>query len=252
MKKRVILTTLAALLLLFATVAAGLSAVYTVTGVRAQFHVFSAEGRAEAAKLEEELQSFVGKSSAFLDLDDVVGKVESYPSFCVKTIRKKLPQRIELTIAERREAFALEKDGTFAVYDEEGKFLFEREENVTREGDEGIVAQGFTEDDGYFEELFSVYGVFREEFGQVRANVLSFRLERDELSPNLDLATLLVIGMREGVKLRIVAPASLLRQKTEAALARYRTLTDAQRLYGTVIVVEQTGGNIRTEWVSQI
>ena len=59
MKKRSILTTVVAFLLLAAVVAAGLNAVFTVTYVNADFVTYTQEGEQEAQQLKEQLNGYL-------------------------------------------------------------------------------------------------------------------------------------------------------------------------------------------------
>ena len=68
MKKRSILTTVIAFVLLVAVIAAGLNAIFTVTYVRANFRTYTERGAAAAEELKEELNGYVNRSSVFLDL----------------------------------------------------------------------------------------------------------------------------------------------------------------------------------------
>ena len=79
MKKRAILTTVVAFLLLVAVIAAGLNAVFTVTYVNARFLTYTEEGETAARELKEDLNEYLGKSTTFLDLEEV--RRERVPRF---------------------------------------------------------------------------------------------------------------------------------------------------------------------------
>ena len=80
MKKAVIMTSVAFLLLL-AVVAAGLNVIFTVSYIEASFSTFSVQGAEDARALKKELDGFVGDSMTFLDLGDVEETVKKYPAF---------------------------------------------------------------------------------------------------------------------------------------------------------------------------
>ena len=71
MKKRTFLTTLIAILLLAAVIAAGLHAVFTVAYIQASFSTCTPEGERAAQQLKEELNTYLGSSTTFLDLEQV-------------------------------------------------------------------------------------------------------------------------------------------------------------------------------------
>ena len=101
MKNRVLITTVAAFLLLAAVIAAGVNAVFTVTLVKTEFSVFSEEGEREAEALKAQIDKFVGSSTTFLDLGDVQSVVDGYPCMRVDRIEKKYPSTVEVEISER-------------------------------------------------------------------------------------------------------------------------------------------------------
>ena len=105
MKQRTFFTTLIAIVLLAAVIAAGLHAVFTVAYVRASFRTNSPEGEAAAQQLKERLNTYLGSSSTFLDLGEVRATAESDPRFKVVSLEKRLPSAIEVVIEERRAAF---------------------------------------------------------------------------------------------------------------------------------------------------
>lgn len=257
MKKRAIIATAVAFILLLAVVAAGLNIVFTVSYVDVTFVSFSQAGDKDAAELKEKLDSFVGKSTTFLDLADVEATVEEFPCFRTEEIKKHFPNKIELTVSERREAFAFEReDGKFAILDEDGKYLYDKEENVNRTGGKNILLEGFTLTTGeegeveglYFLELLSVFGVFRETLVQPRANVLSVRLYRPASDPINDI---FFIDMSEGVEIDVGNPAHKTEEKARGVLERYLSLKDIERTYGR-IAAEDRGDEVKVEYSNRI
>lgn len=257
MKKRAIIATAVAFILLLAVVAAGLNVVFTVSYVDVTFVSFSQAGEKDAAELKEKLDAFVGKSTTFLDLSDVEETVEEYPCFRTDEIKKRFPNKIELTVSERREAFAFEReDGAFAILDEDGKYLYDREENVNRVGGKNILLEGFTLTTGdggeveglYFQELLNVYSVFRETLVQPRANIVSVRLYRPASDPINDI---FFIDMSEGVKIDVGNPARKTEEKARGVLESYLSLRDIERTYGS-IAAEDRGDEINVEYSNRI
>ncbi len=238
MKKKVLISTLVALVLLVAAVAAGLNAIFTVTLVNPTFTTCSEEGAEEAAALKEELdRAFLGRSTTFLDLDEVKAFVEKNPAFRVERISKGYPKTVNLTVAEREETFVFEHGEGYTVLDEEGKYLYERTENVNRAGGKNILLKGFDLTVGengevkgsYFSELLEATQAFREEFGRIRANVVSA-----ELTERTD--TWLRFRMAEGVTVEILHPSVKAAEKVRAAIATYLSLSDEERMFGLISV----------------
>ncbi len=256
-RTKVILSTLLALLLLAATIAAGLNAVFTVTYIRTDFATFSAEGNRDAAQLSEELDKFVGKSTTFLDLDKVRETVEKYPHFVIEHIGKKFPSTVELSLSERREEYAFEKDGKYAFLDAEGKFLTEGNPDLTnRAGGQNILLTGFSlsilpggEVEGrYFPELLTVMETFKRSLPGIRANVLSVELDLG----TTDLKNVIFrIRMKEGVMIVIHAPSRFPAEKAAMAISDYLALKDEERLFGLITAYETVDGELRSAYSRQ-
>lgn len=253
MKLRVILTTVVSALLLLAAIAAGLNAVFTVTSVRVSFSTLSSVGRSDAAALQEELNAFAGKSSVFLDLDEVRATVEKYPAFRLTSIKKDLPQTLELSVVERSETYAFRREnGSYAVLDSDGIYLYEKDsaenrvagDNITitflawEYGEEGATANpyyplsagGDARAEGeYFEQMMTVFTEFTAVLPDIRMNVCS--IEYGKYASDVDY---FYITMREGVTLWIDTPGNYTAEKARAAIQKYCSLTDRERTYGEI------------------
>lgn len=246
MKKRVILTTVVSIVLLLAVILAGLNAVYTVASVRANFQTFSNDGSSEARELQGKLDSFLNSSTVFLDLEDLQAVVDEYPCFRLEEMEKRYPDRLQLKITERKETFSYcLDDGRYAILDEKGEFIYEKETDVNRTGGGNILLSGFDfqiDDEGvsgnYFEELAGVFTVLSETLFEVRANVLSitFDFGGDEGTTKNDFFS---IQMREGVLIEIYNPHVKADEKTRLAIECYVSeLKDFERVRGAITVVD--------------
>lgn len=252
MKKKVLISTIVSFVLLLAVIAAGINAVFTVSEVRAEFCVYSDEGKSESVVLKEKLDKFVGKSSTFLDLDDVKKTVEENPCFCVDALEKKYPTAVHVQVRERKETFACAVEGGFALFDEEGRYLYDKSENTNRLGGANVLLKDFAfsysprnvAQGRYAAELFQTFAVFGERLTEIRANVLSASLV---ILGSEDSARnhFFYIDMREGITIRIKNPAEYAKEKAEAVIEAYLSLSDAQRVSGELTVADDPNtGNI--------
>lgn len=251
MKKKALLMTAVGLVLLGAVVAAALNAVFTVTDVVVTYAPVSGEGVKDSYRVQQMLdEKFVGKSSTFLDLEEVRESLSEFSAFTVKEVKKDFPRTVLVTLEERREAFAFSRgDGIFAVLDENGVYLYDKEENSNRRTGENILLENFdpsfTETgelvkDRRLEAAIEFAGVFMERLEDARANVVSISLRRTD--NEIAGEYLLRVQMREGVVVDVFAPENFAREKAEKVLDKYLSLTDAQRLYGFFDVVDRVDG----------
>lgn len=241
MKIRIVITTVLSVLLLFAVVAAGVNLVLTVTEIDVQFSLLegSAAGMAEAEELKEKLDAYKGKSTAFLSLDSIAGEVDAYPCLRLEHAEKIYPSTLSVRVAERKQTFAVETEGGYAIFDETGEYL-ETGENVNRAGGNNIELIGFSDltyargerlRGAYTDALFEVFGVLTETLGEPRANVLSITLSTNEVN------MFLVLKMREGICIEIEDPATRAREKAQAAIGGeggYLSSPDERKVRGTI------------------
>lgn len=248
MKARVLLTTLVSFLLLCAVVAAGLNAVFTVTSVEAEFSVLSAEGENEAKELKEKLNGFIGKSSTFLDEEEVKALIASYPCMKAEKIEKKYPSTLGVYVSERKETFSVLTEHGFAVLSDDGTCLYYKNDLTNRAGGENILLEGFsfsmaqgeTLSDENFNTVLTAYGVLCEVLKEPRANVVSITYRHGLVYDTF------VVSMREGVRIEIVSPAELTAEKMRQALLDesegYLVRSDGERLRGSITVVGSDDG----------
>ena len=232
MKKTLIMTGIAVVLLI-AVIAAALNAVFTVARVQVDFVRYSEAGLEDSRALQKKLdEKFVGRSTTFLDLEEVTSAVEEFPCFKVEYAQKDYPRTVVLGITERKELLSFRREnGLFAVLDEEGVWLYDKENNLNRLGGENILLDGF--------------GITAEEQGKIASGdyfdcVLSFSL----MKPDNALAGeyFLRLRMQEGVTVDLYSPTHLAEEKAAAVVMEYDSLSDAERLYGYFDVVDSVDG----------
>ena len=245
MKKRSILTTVVAFLLLAAVVAAGLNAVFTVTYVNADFVTYTQEGEQEAQQLKEQLNGYLGKSTTFLDLNEVRATASANPRFNVVRIEKKYPASVVIGIEERRSAFAYAAQDGYDVLDVEGIWIGKSAQPsgfVELKGDFSFTYESGRIPGAYAQVLIGMYAVMSELLGEPRANVLSLTFE-DSGDTSSDRFDRFRIAMREGVEIVIGEPSVRAQDKVRAALAVYLDLTQSERVSGTIntAIVTSTG-----------
>ena len=245
MKKRAILTTIVAFLLLVAVIAAGLNAVFTVTYVDARFLTYTEDGETAARELKEDLNEYLGKSTTFLDLEEVRATAETYPRFRVVSVGKEYPSSVIVEIIERRAAFALASSDGWDILDTDGVRIgnsdsadtyMELKGDFTFSYENGVVAGS------YVAQVLELYDVLSELLGEPRANIISVTFE-DSGNTATDSMDRFRIATREGVEIVIRDPAVRIGDKVRAAVELYLSLSENERVCGTInsVIVESTG-----------
>lgn len=252
-KKKVLLLTGIGLILLVAVIAVALNAVFTVTDVKMNFARLSEEGAADAVKLQLDLEkAYVGKSTTFAKTETAEEIVKNYPSLALEEVHKEFPRTVVLTVSERKEAFSFRRsdNGRYAVLDEEGRYLYDRDTNTNRRKGENILFDGFVFEDTQpgelvkgelFDRALAFVQVFLDNLGDARANIVSVTLV-EEYNPILG-NNYLSVRMREGVIIKVYFgekedESRTMEKKANAALAKYLSLSDAEKLYGYFDVID--------------
>lgn len=252
MKKRTILTTVIAFLLLAAVIAAGMNAVFTVTYVNARFVTYTEEGERAAQELKEELNGYLGRSTTFLDLEEVRATAQAYPRFMVVSVEKQYPASVVVEVRERRAAFALPGADGYDIFDGEGVRIgssASADGYILLAGDFSFSAANGALAGTYSEQLLAMYAAFAGLLGEPRANVLSVSLQDNSSTGTLAFDRFR-IAMREGVEIVILEPSVRIEDKARAAVQCYLALDEGDRVRGTINVVEQNTGTVVANWSS--
>ncbi len=243
-KKHVVLSIVLSLVLLLAAVAAGLNAIFSVYTVQVDFTVHSAKTKEESLALQEELNELVGKSTVFLDLQEVEDTVKKYPYFRIEKLEKDYPQTIVLALAEREERFAVAVSDGYQVYDSAGDLLATQAENSNRyDGGANILLYGFEQQEERFQEAVALCGAMSEEMTDLRMNVRSVTLSRPV--PNDRSADSFVFTMSEGVIVELLDPSAMGVEKAKRVARFYLDETDTEmRITGKITVLQADSGEI--------
>ena len=226
----------------------GISAVYRVDTVTVNVNyvteVAKLEGETLQARLEEEYQ---GVCTLFAKQKAAEVILEEYPFFRITGFEKAYPKRLVIEVTENVEVYAIEKTAgeEYYVLNAEGVVLDIRDTYLNRlNGEENVVLKGLnvtaekgavpTEDDAFLTVL-AVCQTLSEKLNGIRCNVVSVDLIRR--SPEM----VLVITMREGVKVYISNPEQFMQEKAQVALDKYFALSDAEKTGGRILLVEDAG-----------
>ncbi len=253
MKKTLIMTSVA-LVLLLAVIAAGLNVVFTVTHIDASFKTFSEQGEAEAVTLKKELDEYTGSSTTFLDLSEVEEAVEKYPCFRLEKVEKKFPKTLKVVVSERRELFAYETNGKFAMIDTEGICLRMADENVSRSGGENVLLSNFSFDvtvgqkvEGeYMDALISAFSGFEEYLKDPRVNIREVLWDPEGNVSN-PVNNFFKISMREGSVISMQNPLSKPDEKARESVKVYEHFSDVEKLYRSIMVTDGYDGTVNVD-----
>ena len=241
---------LTAILFLSATVL-GVSTVFRVDRVVIEATVVSEDAKDEAEALREKiLEAYRGESSLFVEEEKAKEIFEEFPYFRMLSFKMDYPDKIVIKAAEDEEVYAVEKaDGGYYILGADGVVLGERESPLNRsDGGTNVIVRGVTptatrgekiSGDGTAE-ILSLCGFASLSLDGVRSNILSAEWQKPASS-----VTQITLLMKEGVKIVVQNPQTLTKEKAEAFVSFYLSLSDSQRLTGEIRVTHDEDGTIR-------
>ena len=223
----------------------------------AQFEVTvtgSSFGEERAAQIQAMLdEEFGGKSYLFFREDsvyDVVAdKGDGYLE--VESVEKHFPNKITVSLSEKYEVFAFEKDGKYYVVGDDRTVLAVKDDNANNIDGTNIVITGldfatpavgepFAVADEYEDEYEALWALFDSFNGQgMWHNIVSIEYADTGLNDPTYEFNYFYIDTVEGVHVWLDNPGSRMAEKAELALSTYEALNEAQRTYGYIIVTEE-------------
>ena len=181
---------------------------------------------------KQSLDGIKGESLVFLDESSVIKAVEG-SNYSVEAIEKKFPCTVNVTIKERVETFSLFAGGLYYMYDSDGVYL---NDSANLENINSVDGSPNVELKGVFEEqikhIAGIALLFKQEFKSLRSIVASIELKTN---PGVEgYIEKLFFNIRSGVRIEIYDYNESTDTKIKVAYSAYCTLSDRQKLSGTI------------------
>ena len=253
MKKKTILTIGLSVLVFLSAGALGVANVFRVDYVTVEASMASEVAKEEAQALQAKLtEVYQGENLLFTSsrlADEVFAE---FPYFRMTGLQRDFPNRLVIRAAEDAEVYAVESEkGGNAILSADGTVLGIRESTLNRvDGGEnvllygtGILAtgtQGEFAGDGALRYMLALCRTMDETLGGIRSNVVSVAKEG---SGNVER---FILQMREGVKIYVVQPSVLTKEKARALTEKYLALSAEQRLSGCILATGDS--SVRVEY----
>lgn len=212
----------------------GTGVILSVRNVNVSFIEYSGNYRDEYELTRENFNKLKGSSLLFINEDSVTSKVIQTNLFAVESYEKKFPCTVDITLRERIERFALKTDNCYKIYDDRGDLLktisdLEKQPTNGLDNCPDVILEVSEEQVKAVAELM---GYFDEYFGPVRrlAEKVTVRKYLE-----LQIAT---VTFRSGMTLSISEWFNNAKEKVERAGAVYSELSDAQKIKGSITVVD--------------
>lgn len=254
MKKKIIIIILT-VAVFFASCGVGVATVFRVEGVRLDTSRISEESDAEAKELRLKLEEIYLNESIFTVKRSQAEEVMTqFPYFRISSFKRSYPDVLVIEVVEDEEVFAVETaqgSGEYYILGLDGTVLgvrnsvanrFDDERNVilmgkdlTVVGEKGFIISG----DDCLESMLNLCKVLSQKLNGLRGNLLSVEiLFRPTEGPVFRLE------MQEGVEMIFYSPDVMTEEKAEKGIEKYFALSDAEKMSGTVLVLDDNQGNV--------
>lgn len=251
MHKKIVVVLVTIVIFLSACVL-GVTTVYRVDNVtlKVQGVSISDEAMAEEERLQKALlKEYKGDNWLFVTKAGAEKVLEEYPCFRLTRFEKKSPDCLMIEVVEDAEVYAVEKgENSYYILSANGLTLGERTDNLNRlDGEPNLLIKGFAvtairgeKPNG--EKVFTDALAFCDEvsklLGGIRKNVLQIeKITKTPTGENFPTA-MICLSMREGVKLYVNEPQTLTKEKAQAAIEKYLSLSATERTKGAITLLE--------------
>lgn len=244
MRKKLTVILLTVVLFLSATLL-GVATVFRVRSVAVDASLVSEFAHADALRLQARLtEMYKDDSTIFADDTEVKEALKEFPYLRYSGFEKKYPGKIIVRVTEDAEAYAVATgEGDYFIVSADGLVMERRESSLNRlDGKPMVVIDGLSvsgekgkklNGGEYFDALLTFCDQMSVHLNGIRDNVVSIQVS--QYSPEY------TISMREGVTVCVGAPQSLTKEKADKAMEIYLSLSDKDRMSGSVVVTDKGG-----------
>lgn len=244
MRKKLTVILLTVILFLSAALL-GVATVFRVRSVAVDAALVSEFARADALQLQTRLtEMYKDDSTIFADDTEVKEALKDFPYLRYSGFEKKYPGKIIVRVTEDAEAYAVAVDeNDYFIISADGLVMERRESPLNRlDGNPMVVIRGLSASGEKgkklnggenFDALLTFCDQMALRLNGIRDNVVSIQVS--QYSPEY------TVMMREGVTVCVGAPQSLTTEKADKAMEKYLSLTDEERMRGSIAVSDKGG-----------
>lgn len=244
MKKKTVLTVILTALVVLAAAVLGVANVFRVDSVVVNAPMVSDAAKAEAEALQKDLNElYQGANTLFTNEQAAEEVFAKYPYFRLTDFKKDYPNVLVIEATEDAEVYAVASgEGEYYILSESGTVLGVRSSPANRaDGADNILVSGVEISGALGEQAVGTDGIaeilaltnkMSELLGGVRSNLVSVEAVRH------GSVTQLTLRMREGVTVYVIKPETFTNTKAEMLTQKYLSLTDAQRLTGSIVATD--------------
>jgi len=214
----------------FAAIVISIGMIFAVKNINVTMLTYSDDCTESYIDAKSSLKSIKGQSILFVrsaDLSDALGD----SNYALESYEKKYPCTINVVLKERLELFAVSVGGQYSMYDSDGKFLRKDIENRNiNDNSPNVELTGIAVEE--VEDVAKVAMMFKKKFNSLRSVVTSINVDNNPLIENYTAK--IIFNLRCGLKIELDNYTEYTDEKLDTAYLKFCTLTDRQKLSGTL------------------
>ena len=219
-------------LVFFAALVIGLGMIFAIKNVNVTLLTYTDGYQKGYEETKTSLSYLKGDSLVFMNEDGIYKALEK-SNYSVENIEKVYPCTVNITLRERVETFAVNVGELFYMYDSCGRYIDGRKDkeniNIT-DGLPDVELKGVPVDNIEF--IAKIAQTFKNTFKSLRSSVTDITLEAN---PDVEgFVEKLVFNLRCGLKIQLDDYTNDYETKISVAYAKFCTLSDRQKLGGTL------------------
>ncbi len=247
--RKLFLISVTALALLFVVLC--FFAVFSVNDINVQYSVYS---DSDKALCDEILDGYRGKNLLFLDVDDLKQEILDKTSLKVESITKQYPFTLNVKLFARQERFAIQTaQGDYYILDDEYTVIDKRQSPINGADNLSDIILEFITPDTLTLNLKAPLELSNDSLLQsLKLSLSCFDSPRDLIErvtvykvDNEADNYRLIFTFRSGVKMEVRKALDLPKEKTQAGLQKYLSLTDVDLFKGTIICYTLDSGEVK-------
>lgn len=216
---------------LFAAVIISLGRIFAVKNINITMITYADDCTESYENAKRALDVFKGESLLFLSGENVE-KAVVRSNYSVFSCEKKFPCTVNISLKERLETFAVSVGGFYSMYDSDGKFLRGTViSNVNiNDGSPNVELKGIPVEK--ITNIAVIAAVFKDEFKALRSLTYAISLDSNPYVEGYNEK--LIFNLRCGINIQIDDYTADTAEKIRVAYIKFCTLTDRQKLSGTL------------------
>ncbi len=225
--------------LIAAIISAGV--ILSVRNVNVTYVEYSGLYEDEYEQTRSNLEKLKGSGLLFVSEEDIEKKISDGEVLSLKSYEKRFPCSIDIVIEERVECFAVKTETGYSVYDSNGEYIkttsIESSLLNTVDHCPNVVLDV---DAAQIKNVARFCSYFNQTFGALRRPV--------EKIYTIEYSDSLILNLRSGLSMSFTYWKESGEQKVKKAYEKYLSLTDAERVKGSIIVDGKDGLGLIAEY----